>query len=288
MSALNVDAGIAAPTTSEPRDDQERSALSKGELEEYLARIEYHGPLHRSVAVLNALMLAHVCAIPFENLDVLANREVRLASDAVLEKLVRQGRGGYCFEHNGLFARVLVTLGFPVRPLAARARVGRERQVTTPRTHLCLEVVAESRRWLVDVGIGGLSMTAAIPFEPDVVHPTPHEPRRLRWEAGRWWHQAWLGDRWADVCELTGESMPPVDQEVANWYTSTHPDSPFRHEAMFARAHPDGSRLTLRGDSLTVRRGDAVERRVVHPMETLLALVERRSRATAGLGSGRR
>jgi len=250
--------------------------MTPEELDAYLARVGYQGERAPRVAVLNALMEAHVGAIPFENLDVLLEREISLAPDAVLDKLVRRRRGGYCFEHNGLFARVLGALDFRVRLLAARARVGRERRETPPRTHLCLEVQAEGRPWLVDLGLGGLSLTEAIPFERDTVHATPHEPRRLLWEGERWWHQAWLGDHWADVCELTGETMPPIDQEIASWYASTHPDSAFRREPMVARALPDGGRLTLRGDTLTLRRGEHVARTQVGSADALLAVLDER------------
>jgi N-hydroxyarylamine O-acetyltransferase len=252
--------------------------MSPGELAAYLVRVGYRGPLAPTVDVLNGLMAAHVEAIPFENLDLLLGRGVSLRDEDVLDKLVHRRRGGYCFEHNGLFARVLRAFGFRVRPLAARARVGRERSETPPRTHLCLEVEAEGARWLVDVGIGGLSMTRAIRFAPDLVQETPHEPRRLTWEAGRWWHQAKLGDRWVDVCELTGEPMPEVDREIASWFTSTHPASPFRSEPMVARALPDGGRLTLRGDTLTLRTPGAVERMQIPSAEVLLETLRARFR----------
>ena len=84
--------------------------------------------------------------------------------------------------------------------------------------------------------------------------PSAHEPRRLLWEGERWWHQAWLGDHWADVCELTGETMPSIDQEIASWYASTHPESAFRREPMVARALPDGGEMAQRLQDDTLKR----------------------------------
>lgn len=234
--------------------------MTNAELDAYLARIGYEGERSPTRPVLEALMSAHVQAIPFENLDVLEGRAISLGFEELMDKLVHRRRGGYCFEHHGLFGRVLEAFGFAVAPLAARARIGRTREETPPRTHVCLAVTVDGERWLVDVGVGGLSLTHPIRFIADVVQPTPHEPRRLLREGGRWWHQAKLGDEWVDVAELTGEEMPAVDQEIANWFTSAHPSSPFRKEPMIARALPHGGRVTLRGNALTVRTGGQVER----------------------------
>lgn len=234
--------------------------LSSEELDGYLARIGYDGERAPTRAVLDALMAAHVQAIPFENLDVLAGRPISLRQEDLVEKLVDQRRGGYCFEHHGLFAPALAALGFDVTFLAARARIGRTREETPPRTHVCLEVHIDGERWLVDVGVGGLSLTSPLRFVTGDEQPTAHEPRRLLREGERWFHQAWLGDEWVDVAELTGERMPLVDREVANWFTSTHPSSIFRKEPLIARALPDGGRVTLRGNVLTVRTRESVER----------------------------
>ena len=249
--------------------------MSPEDLNAYLARIGYRGSRAPTRRVLNGLMAAHVTTIPFENLDVLLGRGVSLEDAAVFDKLVHRGRGGYCFEHNGLFSRVLRAFGFGVEPLAARARVGRTREETPPRTHLALAVEAEGARWLVDVGLGSFSMSAAIRFTHGQAQATPHEPRRLLRDAGRWWHQVRLGEDWVDVCELTGEPMPHVDREVASWFASTHPRSPFREAPMVARATPDG-RVSLRGDMLTVRKGRDAERVRIETAEALLGVLETR------------
>ena len=80
-------------------------------LDDYLARVGYHGPRAPTLALLSELTAAHTQSIPFENLDVLLGRRIELGIDAVFDKLVRQRRGGYCFEQNGLFLHVLTALG---------------------------------------------------------------------------------------------------------------------------------------------------------------------------------
>ncbi|MGE3955759.1 MAG: arylamine N-acetyltransferase [Vicinamibacterales bacterium] len=244
------------------------------DLAAYFARIGYGGGTGPSLQTLNGIMAAHVERVPFENLDVLLGRPIDLAPDAIARKIVADGRGGYCFEQNGLLLLVLEQLGFDVTPLSARVRYQRPREFTPPRTHLFLRVVIDGIPWVADVGVGNLSLTGAIRFDVAAEQATPHEPRRIVAEEGRFFHQAKLGGEWADVLEFTGEAMPPIDRELANWYTSAHPQSHFRSRLMVARALPDGGRLTLVNRELTRRdrNGRAHARTLEHPGELLDAL----------------
>lgn len=257
-------------------------SLTPAELDEYCARIDYRGPREPTLPVLHALTSAHTRAVPFENLDVLLGTPIELTVDALVDKLVRHRRGGYCFEQNGLFLEVLTALGFTVTPLSARVRLDRPRDVVPPRTHLFLRVDLDGDTWLTDVGIGGTSLTSAIRWERDGAdgdreQPTPHEPRRIVREGGLWFHQVLLGERWADVYEFTGEEMPLVDREVGNWYTSAHPRSSFRQRLVAAVAGDDGRRLTLTDTELKVRDrdGHAETTPIGSPQELLDALDER-------------
>jgi len=90
------------------------------DLERYFSRIGYDGPCAATLDVLRALHRLHPLAIPFENLDVLAGRRVSIRLDDIVAKLVDAKRGGYCFEHNTLFAHGLAALGFGVGALFAR------------------------------------------------------------------------------------------------------------------------------------------------------------------------
>ncbi len=91
-------------------------------LNHYFARINWSGAAAVNIDTLRALHLKHNCTIPFENLDVLLPREIQLDNQSLEEKLVIARRGGYCFEQNGVFERVLRELGFNVRSLLGRAR----------------------------------------------------------------------------------------------------------------------------------------------------------------------
>lgn len=121
-------------------------------LDAYLERIGYHGDLQPTGRTLAALHRAHVNSIAFENLDVVAGRGVSVDLDDVQAKLVGRGRGGYCYEHNVLFAAVLERLGYRVDRLLAR--IGADHDRPRPRTHMTLHAHGDGHSWLADVGFG--------------------------------------------------------------------------------------------------------------------------------------
>ena len=97
-------------------------------------------------------MRAHMAAIPFENLDVLLGRGVRVDLDSVFAKLVTARRGGYCFEHGTLFQAALRALGVEATAHAARVLLVAPK-AEAPRTHMFLTVVRRRHTWVLDPGI---------------------------------------------------------------------------------------------------------------------------------------
>jgi len=246
------------------------------DLTAYFQRVGYRERSYQpNLALLSALTAAHVHAIPFENLDVLLGAGISLEPEALFQKLVLDGRGGYCFEQNGLFLLVLQELGFRVTPISARVRLQRPRDYTPPRTHVFLRVEVEGESWLTDVGVGALSLTSPLRLAATDEQPTLHEPRRLLREGDRIYHQVRFGAEWHDVCEFTLEEMPAIDREVANWYTSAHPNSHFRNRLIVARAAADGQRLSILNDQFTLRDryGVANTRPISSPVELLQVLL---------------
>jgi N-hydroxyarylamine O-acetyltransferase len=244
------------------------------DLPAYFARIGYDGPVEPTLAALNAIVQAHVQSIPFENLDVLQGRPIELVPDALERKLVHGHRGGYCFEQNGLLLLVLESIGFAVKPLSARVRYGRPSGVVPPRTHLFLRVEIDGISWLADVGVGGFSMTSAIRLDSPDEQVTPHESRRIAREGALRVHQVRFGGEWHDLYEFTLEEMPLVDRELANWYTSAHPQSDFRNRLVVALALPGGRRKTLLNREFNDRqRNGTSDGRVIESHQELLAVL---------------
>ena len=153
--------------------------LSSGTLDAYFTRINYSGPREPTLAVLRTLQYRHVLTFPFENLDVLLGRPIALNAEALADKLIGGLRGGYCFEQNGLFRRVLTSLGFAVTPLAARVRLWIPDEIQTGRAHLLLKVDLPEGPYIVDVGFGGTNPTGPFALVHDVEQPTSLETCRI-------------------------------------------------------------------------------------------------------------
>ena len=223
------------------------------DLDAYFARIGYAGPRDASVATLRALHALHPAAIPFEAIDCLLDRGVDISPAAVDAKLIHGGRGGYCFEHNSLFARVLTELGFGVEGLAARVRWNAPPDAPAqPRTHHVLKVAAEGQDWFVDVGFGGCVLTAPLRFAPDVIQVTDHDNYRLLAVPGGLSLEVRREAGWVPAYDVALSPCVPRDYEMANWFTSTHPTSHFRHNLLCALTTPQ-ARYGLLFNRLTTR-----------------------------------
>ncbi len=188
---------------------------------------------------------AHVTQIPFENLDPLVGIPVSLEPDAIAAKLVDGGRGGYCFEHNLLFKRALEARGLSVEPILARVRNGQPPLPASPLTHLLLRVQYEGSVWHADVGFGQGTLLEPIPFGPGGPYEQSGWRYRVVSEAALLVLQAETTDGWRDLYAFRPEPAEPIDIEVNNWFTCTHPDSRFVRRLLVTRHDKDGSRTTL-------------------------------------------
>jgi N-hydroxyarylamine O-acetyltransferase len=231
------------------------------ELAAYLDRIGLAAAPAPTAKGLAELHLAHATHIPFENLDVLLGRPIRLDPASLHQKLVRNRRGGYCFEQNLLFADVLEMLGFRVTKLAARVRY-RANNKLLPRTHMLLRLDVEGESWIADVGFGGSGPLLPLRLVAGVEQPQYYSTYRLVAEAGSWVLQARRAGDWEDFYVFTLEPQHDVDYEVASYYVSTHSDSPFTRTLAAQKPTPE-ARYILRNRELTIERADGAESRIV-------------------------
>ncbi|MGA5193603.1 arylamine N-acetyltransferase family protein [Streptomyces exfoliatus] len=232
------------------------------DLDAYLARIGWTGERRADATTLRALQRAHIQGIPFENLDPISGSAPSLALPDLEAKLVRGGRGGYCYEHNTLLAAVLETFGFGVTRLAARVVLG-ARGAIRPRTHMLLlvDVPGDPRPYLADVGFGsGGALLEAVPLVADTEFPDAPRRHRLVNEPHRgplelWVLQAYEDGTWTDQYAFTVEPYEAPDFEVINWHIATNPRSPFSHLLYVQRTTPD-AHLALSGRDLVITRAD--------------------------------
>ena len=247
------------------------------DLDAYFLRIGHGGARTPTLETLAAIHRLHPAAIPFENLDPLLGRAVRLDLASLEAKLVHGRRGGYCFEQNGLLLQVLTGLGYSVTPLAARVRwMLADDAPPTALSHMLLRVDLAEGPFLVDAGFGGQSLTAPLRMQAGPEQPTPHGVYRLAEADGGVDLQFRLSDRWATLYRFTQEPRVVMDYEVSNWFTSTHPASRFVNNLIAARVEGE-RRLSLFNAELTVFEADgAAERRVLDGPDEAHAVLTRR------------
>jgi N-hydroxyarylamine O-acetyltransferase len=240
------------------------------DLDAYLARIGERRPLVPGLDALVAVHRAHCAAIPFENLDILLGREVALDLPALEAKLVRGRRGGYCFEQNTLFGAALESMGYRVRSLAARVRAGTTE--VRPRTHMLLQVDLPEGAFLADVGFGGDGPVHPIPLAEGSETWVGGMGHRLRREGDLRVLEGNTGGGWADLYAFTLEPHFPVDFEMANHFTSTHPRSAFVLHLTVQRSWPE-RRVILRNRDLSVRENGVTRTTTVRDPEHLLEVL---------------
>ena len=234
----------------------------------YFPRIGFDGEVRPDLATLRALHQAHATTIPFENLDVQMGLPIRLDLASLQDKLVRRRRGGYCFEQNSLFLAVLHRLGFEVIPCEARVRLGAVGLL--PRTHMLLLVRLEGGTWLCDVGFGGAGLLHPVPVD-GLAHPQFLSTFRVVEEAGGEGVkalQSFHHGAWEDLYAFRAEERFPVDFEMANHYTSTHPESRFL-KTLTAQLAGTEVRRILRNRAYAEIRGEVVEGRELAPGEVI-------------------
>jgi N-hydroxyarylamine O-acetyltransferase len=217
----------------------------------YFRRIGYEGPRTPTLETLAALHRLHPQAIAFENLAPLLSRPVQLDLAFLEEKLVRRGRGGYCFEHNLLFSHVLTALGFRVAGLAARVLWNRPEDAVTPRSHMLLRVELADGLRIADVGFGGVTLTAPLRLEAGIVQPTPHETFRLAAAGADFKMQANITGNWTTLYRFDLQEQFPVDYEIANYFLSTNPASRLVNMLIAARPTESG-RYALLNNRLAI------------------------------------
>lgn len=246
--------------------------LTAAQLGAYLERLGIGDRPEPSAEWLEQLHVAHLLAVPFENLDLHVGGPIRLTVDGLHDKLVRRGRGGFCYELNGLFASLLATVGFDVTLVSSRVWTGDG--YSPAFDHLALLVDLE-RTWLADVGFGDAFL------HPRPLGATWSEPgRRLRTTATDrgWWLEAAGSDDEEDSDtedgdasdegndergdEQSGRGWTPVYladptprsldefQPRCRWH-ETSPDSHFQRRRLVSRATPRG-RVTVTDSRLIV------------------------------------
>jgi N-hydroxyarylamine O-acetyltransferase len=185
-----------------------------------------------TIETLDALIYAHQCSIPFETLDTsVFGLEISLATRDVFDKIVTRQRGGYCFELNTLFDKLLRALGYHVRSCLARAVINRD--YLPPQLHRLPFVKLDGMLHMADVGFGGPTPAGSLALKEGIQSDTIGEVFRLSQEPCDWWllERRLTNERqkegWQKLLLFNTQPQPDVDFITPNYYCSKSPDSHF-------------------------------------------------------------
>lgn len=240
----------------------------------YLQRLGFDAPPAPTLDTLRQLQLRHTGAFAFENLTTLSGEPVLIDLPSIEQKVLFDGRGGYCYELNNLFLALLQALGFEARGITGRVVMGQPEGAWTARTHRLSLVTLDGVRYITDVGFGGMVPTAPLLLDTDAEQLTPHEPYRIERHEDGFTLRANVGGEWRPMYIFDLQRQEDVDYTVGNWYVSTHPESSFARQLMVARTG-DGWRRTLNNGSFAIHRiGRESERRQVAEVDELVGVLQ--------------
>jgi N-hydroxyarylamine O-acetyltransferase len=224
--------------------------------EEYLARIKHSEKISKTIESLAAIQNAQLMTIPFENFDICLKKQISLAPDDIIEKLVRHKRGGYCFELNALLLMALKSFGFSVRPLLARVHIS---GTPTGRGHQITLVELDGKQCIVDAGFGALTPASPVPLSYKQVIESNHQIYRLiEDELFGYMLQSKHEGKWSNLYSFDLSYVCIGDIEYGNHFTSTHHSSRFVNSRVASLKLENGL-VTLLNHTLKRRRGDDEE-----------------------------
>ncbi len=209
---------------------------------------------------LRTTMRAFVTSVPFEDLAVQLGESEPLEPGALVERVLRGGRGGYCFEVNTVLLTLLETLGFEVE--RREAIVGERTAFAdgAPTNHLALVVdTPDAGRFITEAGWG------EGPVEPLPLVAGRHRVGAFEYGVERdgegWWveqheHGSSPGFRFAD------HPAALEDFEPHHHRLSTSPESGFVQALLVQHPYPDRI-VTLRARTWFVDGPGLRERRVL-------------------------
>lgn len=204
-------------------------------LKDYLQRISLsETSISANIELLRELILGHTRSIPFENINPFLGIPVRLDIESLVQKIIYDHRGGYCYEQNLLFMEVLKQIGFEVEPLSARVHT--DSGALNARTHMLLMVNFGNSKYLADVGFGGMTPTVPLKMDVSTAQETLHNSYKIEKEGNEYQLLFLKNSEWHPLYSFDFRKQYLVDFEMANWFTSTYPTSHFLHHLMVSRA----------------------------------------------------
>ena len=236
------------------------------DLQGYLDRIGYDGPVEPTLECLTAVHRQQALTVPYENLDVQLKVMVGQDPAAIYDKVVVRRRGGWCYELNGMLQQALVEIGFDVQRVAGGVH-RHETGDAAVGNHLVL-LVRLDRVYVADLGLGD-GLREPVPLEAGTYRQGELEFRLERLDDGYW--RLWNHEGGDPVAFDFGEH--PADEALLERQChrlQTSPESGFVQNLAVQRMTANGL-VAVTGRVLAKRTTAGTEKRLLDSVEDLEA-----------------
>jgi N-hydroxyarylamine O-acetyltransferase len=240
-------------------------------LSDYFKRIKLAKTPTSTIAFVSEMMQQHLFTIPFENLDVQAGKIVSLVPEEIVEKLVYQNRGGYCYETNGLLTMALQELGISCTFTAARSMTYPTKR---PRTHLVVIAKIEGQTYLLDAGFG--SHGIRLPMDLSTTNQEivqDGQTYKLEKKGSDFNLYALVQGNWLPQYSFKKQAYEYIEFAPANFMNSKHPDSIFVKAPLVILFNPEGKKV-LSGNTIKYYINGQMNEKVFEKSEYSVILKE--------------
>jgi N-hydroxyarylamine O-acetyltransferase len=227
------------------------------DIDRCLDRINYQGSREACLQTLQDLELAFIRSVPFENLDIHLGRTIELSVDKIFQKIVGEGRGGFCYECNTLFHAMLESLGFDVVYVAATMQLAIAMNIEFE--HMAL-LVCLDEDYLVDVGNGQSTMQPMRLGSDEVVRFESIDYRLDKFEERLALYFRKEGKDWEPRYAFTTTPRELTQFEEMCHIMQTSKESQFTQKKVLTFVTPDG-RVTLADRRLEITLSGKTESR---------------------------
>lgn len=226
--------------------------VSNFPLSAYFNRIGYRGEIRPDLSTLSELMRHQLQSIPFENTEVQAKRIPSLEPEDIVTKIIKNRRGGYCYEVNGLFAMALNEMGFEWYFAGARPMFYPSRR---PKTHLVIIVTIGEEKYLCDTGFGGYGLREPLIVSDGEVAVQNGDTFRLELREGEYVVSSWVSEEWAPQYGFALIPQEWIEFSLANYFNATHPDTIFTQKKLAIMQTATGRKILVNNTLKIIENG---------------------------------
>jgi N-hydroxyarylamine O-acetyltransferase len=181
-------------------------------------------------------------SVPFENTTVRAGNIPSLIPEDIYTKIVTNGRGGYCYEVNGLFAMALTSIGFEWYFAGAHPMFYPTRR---PKTHMVVIVVIHGDKYLCDTGFGGYGLREPLKVTDNMNADQNGDQFRLNLINGEYVLTSFVNDEWTPQYGFALTSQEWIEFSLANYFNATHPDTIFTQKRLAVMQSATGRKILI-------------------------------------------